>query len=61
MIRKLREKYPDEVEIAAENADGSLLARVPYKWVRVKPPHKRNLTPEQRAAIAERLNARRET
>ena len=59
-IYKLAEKYPDECAIIAENDDGSIFAHVPKKWVRIKPPIKRNLTDEQREAISKRLNNSRE-
>lgn len=39
-IRKLAEAHPDEVQIVAENEDGSLLAHVPLGWVKIKPKHK---------------------
>lgn len=55
MIRKLKEKYPDQVEIVYENEDGSLLAHLPYEWMRIKPKTKRNLTEEQRNELRERL------
>ena len=53
-IRNLHKQYPEEVEIIAENPDGSILARVPMKWVRVSPPRKMNLTDEYRAELTER-------
>lgn len=56
-IYKLKESYPDEVEIIAENEDGSLYAHIPSKWVTVKAPRK--MTEEQRLANAERLAAAR--
>lgn len=40
MIRKLAKEYPDEVEVIAENADGSLMAHVPLGWVKIKPKRK---------------------
>lgn len=55
MINKLKEKYPDQVEIAYVNEDGSILARVPYEWMRIKPKTKRNLTDEQRIALRDRM------
>ena len=52
-ILKLANERPDEVQILAENEDGSILAHVPKKWVRITPSRK--LTEEQREANAERL------
>ena len=51
-IRELAKRFPDECEIVAENADGSLCAHIPVAWVRINPPAQ--LTEEQREARAER-------
>lgn len=56
-IRKLAEKYPDECEIVAENKDGSIMAHIPVKWIRIS-NLSRNLTEEQRAEAAERMRSR---
>lgn len=53
LIRKLQADYPDEVEVVYENTDGSFVARVPMKWVKVAPPRKLNLSDERRAALSE--------
>ena len=60
MLRRLKEKYPDEVEIVAENPDGSLLAHLPYSWMRIVPKKKVVMSEERRAETAERLRAARE-
>lgn len=36
-IRKLAEKYPDDVQILADNKDGSLYAHIPIKWIKISP------------------------
>ena len=59
MVHKLKEKHPGEVQIVAENSDGSVLARMPYSWMRVSPKRKVNLTDEQRKATSERLKRAR--
>lgn len=41
-IRKLAELHPDEVQILYENKDGSIMAHVPTRWVRINPPAKRS-------------------
>lgn len=51
-IRKLAEKYPEQVKITASD-NYSVTAEIPKKWVKIVPP--RNLTDEQRAAAAERM------
>lgn len=60
MLRRLKEAHPDEVEIVAENPDGSLLAHLPYSWMRIVPKKKVVMSEEQRAQAAERLRAARE-
>ena len=55
MIKRLKEKYPEEVNIKHENKDGSIQAYLPLKWMKIRPTRKMDLTIEQRAAIAERL------
>lgn len=59
MVRKLKEKRPDEVQIVAENPDGTLLARMPYSWMRVCPKRKVNISDEERDALIKRLNLAR--
>lgn len=57
-IKKLAEKYPDEVTITHENKDGSIVAYIPVKWIKVSPP--RQVSDEQREAARERLKSYRE-
>ena len=61
-IMKLAEEYPEQVKITVypEDNDGCINAWIPAKWIRVKPPVKRNLTEEQRMAMSERLKKARE-
>ena len=60
-ILKLAEEYPDQVEIQVlpEDNQGMILAHVPKNWFKLNPTRKRNMTEEQRQAIAERLAAGR--
>ena len=37
MIRRLQAKHPDQVEIICTNQDGSLLAHLPFEWMRIVP------------------------
>ena len=62
-IRKLAEEYPDDVRIVAqpETNDGAIFAYFPVKWVKVKPPVKRELGDEQKQKIAARLKNNRRT
>ena len=60
-IVKLKEEYPNDVVITHENADGSICVNLPYDWFRLpKPKAKRNFTPEQKAAMAERMRKMRQ-
>ena len=56
MIRRLSEKYPEEVKIIAQNQDGSILAHLPFEWMRIVPKRKLGpLSEERRLANVERL------
>lgn len=58
---QLANDRPDEVEIVYKDEDG-LLLHCPASWFKPpKPPIKRNLTPEQRAELAERMKQARES
>ena len=52
-IRRLAEQKPGECKILAENADGSVVAKVPVSWVKISPP--REMSDEQRERLAEHL------
>lgn len=49
-------EYPQECVIRTRPEDngGCMVANVPASWLRVRPPLKRNMTDEQRAALSER-------
>ena len=53
-VRKLKEKYPEEVRIIAEpeNNDGCIYCKLPVSWFKIIP--KRVLTEENRQKAAER-------
>ena len=53
-IKELAKNYPDEVQITKENEDGSIVAHIPTKYIVINRRTK-NLTDEQRQAIADRL------
>ena len=57
-LAKLAERNA-ETELVAQNRDGAVMYRVPASWVRVRPPAKRPLTEEQRAAFTERMRQSR--
>lgn len=53
-IRKLAERFPDECEIVAENEDGSIMAHIPTKWIKINNP-RREISDEEREELAERM------
>ena len=56
-IRKLKEKYPDQVLILVEpeENDGCIYCQLPSEWLKVSPPVVRNFTEEQRAEMSVRM------
>lgn len=54
-LLRLKEKYPDEVDIRHVNDDGSLIAHIPASWFKIKPKKKVELTAEQIEASKARL------
>lgn len=56
-LTALAEQYPEDVVIrkTPEDNNGYVLASLPKKWFKIKPPTKRTLTDEQRAALTERM------
>lgn len=51
------QKYPDDVKIIAHNKDGSVLAHITTKWLKISPP--RQVSEEVRQAAAERMRKMR--
>ena len=52
-VKKLQEKYPDEVRIVVENKDGSIVAKLPIKYIKISAPRK--VSEEQRNQARERF------
>lgn len=52
--------YPNEVKIVYQNSDGSIVARVPRRYLKISRPAEREMTEEQRQAASERLRLARE-
>lgn len=52
-IKKLAELYPNEVQIIAENEDGSIYCKLPLKYLKIQKP--REYTEEEKKIMAERL------
>lgn len=61
-IKRLYEDRPDEFKYFHQNEDGSIIAKVPLRWIKVSPPRENNrvYTEEEKAAISERLRKARE-
>ena len=57
-IKKLSQLNPDDVEIIAENKDGSICARLPIKYLKISAPRK--VSDEQRQKASERFKKLRE-
>lgn len=53
-IKKLKEKYPEDVTICVENYDGSIVAHIPTSWIKIN-ASKREMSDEQREAARKRL------
>lgn len=54
-------KDNSDIDIVAQNEDGSICAHVPLSWIKISPPRKgREFSDEERAMAAERLKVARE-
>ena len=58
-IKEYAQKYPEDVKISHLNADGSIVARVSKKYIRISRP--KALSEEQKAESAERFRKWRES
>ena len=56
-LKKLNEENPDEM-VLITNQDGSVFAKVPADWIKIKKPTRRELTEEERQEMAETFKAR---
>ena len=56
-VRKLKEKYPDDVRIIKEpeDNDGCIYCELPTEWFSIRPPKKMNFTAEQKEASRVRI------
>ena len=61
-IRRLKEKYPDEVRIIKEPEEnnGCIYCELPVEWFSIRPPKKMNFTEEQRQEMLVRMQRIRE-
>lgn len=58
-IKEYAQKYPDDVKLSHLNTDGSIVARVSKKYIRISRP--KALSEEQKAASTERFRKWRES
>lgn len=54
-IEKLAEEHPEDVTIRYRNKDGSIVATIPVRYIKISAP--RQLTDEQKEDLAERMRA----
>jgi hypothetical protein len=52
-VKRLAIKFPNEVQIVAENTDGTILAHIPLNYIKINRAS-RDLTEEEREELAER-------
>lgn len=59
-LRAYADEYPDQVIIKyhPETNDGNMIATVPVKWIKIKPPKRVNISEEKRAALSELMRIR---
>lgn len=60
-VKKLADKFPDDIEISHENKDGSIVAHLPLRAIKISFTPKRELTEEQKEVMRERLRLARES
>lgn len=60
-IKKLIEDGDTEIKIDCENDDGSITGSMPLSYIKISRPHTRNLSEEQRKAVADRFKKAKET
>lgn len=54
-LLRLKEKFPNEVDIRHVNEDGSMVVHIPASWFKIKPKKKVEMTAEQIEASKARL------
>lgn len=59
-LKKMIEDGDTEIQIVAENEDGSIVGSMPLSYLRISKPHKRNLSEDQRKAVADRFRKAKE-
>ena len=54
-VKKMAEKYPDQVKIVCENEDGSIIAHMPVKALHLYLTKGRKFTEEEREKMKDRM------
>lgn len=54
-VQKLYSERKDDFVYLHENADGSICAKFPERWIKINPPAQREYTEEERQRMAERM------
>lgn len=57
-VKKMAKQYPDQVEIVAENEDGSLCAHLPLKALHLYISKKREISEDEREQMRKRMKER---
>lgn len=58
-IKRLAEEHPKECVIVDENYDGSIVAHIPTKWIKISPP--KQVSDEFREQASQRFKEMHET
>lgn len=58
MAKRLKAKFPDDVDIRVTNKDGSMVVRFPAEWMRIVPKKRDTMTDERRAQLSEQMRKR---
>lgn len=54
-LANLAKKYPDQCVLIADNDDSSVWYHVPWKWICIRPPVKKNISEERRKELSEMM------
>lgn len=60
-LKKMIDEGDTEIKIDVENEDGSITGSMPLSYLKISRPHRKNLTAEQRKAVAERFKKAKES
>lgn len=60
-LKELCDSGREDIECVFDHTDGGAEFMVPKKWIKVSPPSTRTLTPEQKEAAVQRLQAARKS